>query len=46
VSVALGIQHVVRMRRIMQGDQNVSVRLMITVQKTRKNILNGFNHLP
>jgi hypothetical protein len=31
---------------IVQGDQNVSVNLMITVQKTRKNILKGFNHLP
>jgi hypothetical protein len=30
----------------MQGDQKVSVHLMITVQKTRKNILNSFNHLP
>jgi hypothetical protein len=29
-----------------QGDQKVSVLLMITVQKTRKNILNSFNHLP
>jgi hypothetical protein len=29
-----------------QGDQKVSVHLMITVQKTRKNILKGFNHLP
>jgi hypothetical protein len=29
-----------------QGDQKVSVRLIITVQKTRKNILNSFNHLP
>jgi hypothetical protein len=29
-----------------QGDQKVSVHLMITVQKTRKNILNSFNHLP
>jgi hypothetical protein len=26
-----------------QGDQDVSVHLMITVQKTRKNILNSFN---
>jgi hypothetical protein len=31
---------------IIQGDQKVSVHLMITVQKTRKNILNSFNHLP
>jgi hypothetical protein len=29
-----------------QGDQKVSVHPMITVQKTRKNILNSFNHLP
>jgi hypothetical protein len=29
-----------------QGDQKVSVHLMITVQTTRKNILNSFNHLP
>jgi hypothetical protein len=27
-----------------QGDQNVSVHLIITVQKTSKNILNSFNH--
>jgi hypothetical protein len=33
-------------RRFIQGDQKVSVHLMITVQKTRKNILNSFNHLP
>jgi hypothetical protein len=26
------------------GDQKVSVHLMITVQKTRKNILKIFNH--
>jgi hypothetical protein len=31
---------------IIQSDQKVSVHLMITVQKTRKNILNSFNHLP
>jgi hypothetical protein len=31
---------------IIQGDQKVSVHLMITVQKTSKNILNSFNHLP
>jgi hypothetical protein len=31
---------------VIQGDQNVSVRLMITVQKTRKNILKSFDHLP
>jgi hypothetical protein len=29
-----------------QGDQKVSVHLIITVQKTHKNILNGFSHLP
>jgi hypothetical protein len=29
-----------------QGDQTFSVHLMIMVQKTRKNILNSFNHLP
>jgi hypothetical protein len=27
-----------------QGDQKVSVHLMITVQKTRNNILNSFSH--
>jgi hypothetical protein len=31
---------------LIQGDQKVSVHLMITVQKTRKNTLNSFNHLP
>jgi hypothetical protein len=31
---------------VVQGDQNVSVHLMITVPKTRNNILNRFNHLP
>jgi hypothetical protein len=31
---------------VIQGDQRVSVYLMITVQRTRKNILNSFNHLP
>jgi hypothetical protein len=31
---------------VVQGDQKVSVHLMITVQKTRKNILNASNHLP
>jgi hypothetical protein len=30
----------------LKGDQKVFVHLMITVQKTRKNILNIFNHLP
>jgi hypothetical protein len=29
-----------------QGDQKVSVHLIITVHKTRNNILNSFNHLP
>jgi hypothetical protein len=29
-----------------QDDQKVSVHLMITVQKTRKNILNSFKQLP
>jgi hypothetical protein len=29
-----------------QGDQNVSVHLTITVQKKYKNSLNSFNHLP
>jgi hypothetical protein len=29
-----------------QGDQKVSLHLMITVQKTPKHILNSFNHLP
>jgi hypothetical protein len=28
-----------------QGDQKVSVHLMITVQNSRKNILNSFKHL-
>jgi hypothetical protein len=31
--------------REIQGDQQGSVHLMITVHKTRKNILNSFNHL-
>jgi hypothetical protein len=31
---------------LIQGDQKVPVHLMITVQKTHKNILNSFNHLP
>jgi hypothetical protein len=31
---------------VIQGDQKVSMHLMITIQKTRKNILNSFNHLP
>jgi hypothetical protein len=31
---------------LQQGDQKLSVHLMITVQKTNKNILNMFNHLP
>jgi hypothetical protein len=31
---------------VLQGDQKVSLHLMITVQKTSKNILNSFNHLP
>jgi hypothetical protein len=30
----------------LQGDQNISVHLMITAQKTRKYIVNSFNHLP
>jgi hypothetical protein len=29
-----------------QDGQKVSVHLMITEQKTRKNILNSFSHLP
>jgi hypothetical protein len=29
-----------------QGDQKFYVHLMITVQITRKNILNTFSHLP
>jgi hypothetical protein len=29
-----------------QGDQKFSVPMMITVQKTRKNISNIFSHLP
>jgi hypothetical protein len=32
--------------RVIQADQLVSVHLMFTVQKTRKIILNCFNHLP
>jgi hypothetical protein len=32
------------MLKNVQGDQKVSVHLMITVQKTRKNILNSFSH--
>jgi hypothetical protein len=35
-----------RTEHYIQGDLKVSVHLMITVQKTRKNILNSFNHLP
>jgi hypothetical protein len=31
---------------IIQGDKNISVHLMITVQKTCKNILNNFYHFP
>jgi hypothetical protein len=31
---------------IIQGDQKVSVHLMITVQKHAKIFLNSFNHLP
>jgi hypothetical protein len=37
---------IVSMLTLIQGDQKVSAHLMITVQKTRKNILNSFNHLP
>jgi hypothetical protein len=33
-------------KTVVQGDQKVSVHLIITVQKTHKNILNKFNHLP
>jgi hypothetical protein len=29
-----------------QDDKKISVHLMITVQNTRKNILNSFNQLP
>jgi hypothetical protein len=35
-----------RLNRETQGDQKVSVHLMITAHKTSKNILNSFNHLP
>jgi hypothetical protein len=35
-----------KVRAFIQGDQKISVHLMITVQKTRKNILNSFSHLP
>jgi hypothetical protein len=31
---------------VIQGDQNVSVHLMITVLKTGKNIFKRFNYLP
>jgi hypothetical protein len=30
----------------LQGDQKVSVHLIITAQQIRKNILNSSNHLP
>jgi hypothetical protein len=30
---------------MIQGDQNVSVNLMITVPETRKNVLNSFSHM-
>jgi hypothetical protein len=30
---------------IIHGDQKISMHLMITVQKTRKNNLNSFNYL-
>jgi 3-hydroxymyristoyl/3-hydroxydecanoyl-(acyl carrier protein) dehydratase len=43
--VALGVQKC-RFNSLIQGDQKVSVHLMITVQKTSKNVLNSFNHLP
>jgi hypothetical protein len=33
-------------RIVIQGDQKVSVHLMITVQETLKKFLNSFNHLP
>jgi hypothetical protein len=48
-SMVLGLWISARFLQIyvyIQGDQNVSVHLMITVEKTRKNILNVFNHLP
>jgi hypothetical protein len=32
--------------KLIRGDQKVCVHLMITVQKTGKNILNSFSHLP
>jgi hypothetical protein len=35
----------VKKHLFVQGDQKVSVHLMITAQKTRKNILNSFNHI-
>jgi hypothetical protein len=35
-----------QIRSFIQGDQNVSVHVMITVQKIRKHILNSFCHLP
>jgi hypothetical protein len=35
-----------QIRTLLQGDQKVSVHLMITVQKTRKDNLNSFSHLP
>jgi hypothetical protein len=43
VLTSCGIRH--KHYRI-NGDQKVSVHLMITVKKTCKHILNGFNHLP
>jgi hypothetical protein len=33
-------------RTVLQGDHKVSVHLMITAHKTRKNILNRFSQLP
>jgi hypothetical protein len=41
----VGFQHHV-LYLFVQGDQKVSVHLIITVQKTCRNILNSFNHLP
>jgi hypothetical protein len=34
------------MYAFVQGDQTVSVYLIITEHKARENILNNFNHLP
>jgi hypothetical protein len=45
-AVALVIQHAKRMRRIIQGDQKVSVLLMITIQKVTSNVQSVPRRLP